>query len=191
MSRAILALLALSVTSLEALDFTGSLEAVTSRAIHVRLNDGRIVFAILPATEKPEALAAKYRIGDQVKVACSSGPQKYVKEEKAFFQFTATRIRYVRGPSDAELRDAMGSRVTMVEGNLRRIDTHAPTKAAEAADSRLRQAATAYLAALPNYVADETLTRSSGGGKEQTIQSEVVFTGAGETRRHITIDGAP
>jgi hypothetical protein len=198
-------------------EFTGSLECVTPHTVFIRLNDGRIVEGLLRGTE-PETLAAKYKIGDQMKFRYSEITPTWVGEEHDFRRSEVSEIQFLRDPSPEELKAALASRASSrsdnllkrpevgpIAANLHLNGLKLPTGSDSDTDpgesvpglSQLQAAATAYVSSLPNYVADETATEFSSPAaplawrKANVLQSEVTFTGSRDTRQHPMFDGKP
>jgi hypothetical protein len=180
----------------------GSLESLTRHAIFLRLNDGRIVAALLHGLD-PDALRGKYKLGDQIKLSCGKIAPAYVAEENfPPFVVEAKAIRYVRAPNPQELTMALASRASF--NGLSLLERPQPDSGPETARNHtssgvasLRAAAKSYISALPNYVADEKASIFTSAGTPQewqpvrVLESEVTFTGASDSRDKLMVDGKP
>ena len=195
-------------------DCSGALESVTHRGIFVRLGDGRIFAGLLRGPD-PEMLAAKYSVGDQVKLQCASIAAQYVAEDSFTFSSEVKRVEFVRAPSPEEMKTALGSAASRGARNLlsrtaagvAEPNPHLSGLSMPGADAevrpgeavqgldQLKAAVSSYLSTVPDFVTDETATVYSSAlapvawQKVRVLQPEVTFTGMRDTRQRLTVDG--
>lgn len=187
---------------------SGSLERVMHQAITIKRPDGVLIDARLPSTGTlwGEVLAAKYKLGDRVEIACKRIPPVWDPEAQAHRSLELERVLYLRPPSPDELAFAIASRAWREPGNLLAPPAAVPVGAGQEFSGptgereileRAREVILKYVAALPNFIADETATRYVAPAAPphwrllDTIQSDVTFQGANETRDHVFQDGKP
>jgi hypothetical protein len=161
--------------------FSGSLIRLGSSSISVRLQDRRIVDAVLPETA---AISGKYNVGDEVEITCKPIHPIFEKSTSRYQSLEVTSMRLVRRPSFEE-----------------RSETSQPTTADSShggeALEHARQVNLQYLANMPNFVADETARRSRSSANSprwrdyDTVQSEITFQGRNAVRRQIRRNGKP
>ena len=96
---------------------SGALESVTHRGIFVRVGDGRIFAGLLRGAD-PEMLAAKYSVGDQVKLQCASIAGQYIAEDSFTFYSEVKKVEFVRAASPEEVKTALGSAASRGARNL-------------------------------------------------------------------------
>jgi hypothetical protein len=188
---------------------SGSLERVTHGAITVRQADGILIDARLPgAALRADALAARYKLGDRVEITCKPILFVFDEESRLYLSLELEKLRFLGAPSPDQLAGALTSRAWRDPGNLLKPATGEPTDrpagteqnfdgSAEARQSleHTREIALRYVARLPNFIADETATRYTARTSPpewrllDTIQSEVKFRGAFETRDQVLQNG--
>ena len=177
--------------------FSGSLVAVTPHSVWVREANAVVRFARLPdkgAISAP-SLLGRYKFGDQVLVKSVTIQRFRDDEEGQWFDLEAKSLDYLRPASAAEMASALGSMARRTKGNLLRADPPGDTQLkgnapasvslktlqlpdpnmdAPAEDSpagmleRSRALAQKYLAALPNFNADQVSKLYSSPGFEPT-----------------------
>ena len=205
--------------SADDVQYTGSLVAVTPHSVWTRAANGVLKFARLPDTGAVSAptLASRYKIGDQVLVRSVRIERFPDDEENEWFSLEAKAVDYLRPPSVAELAGALGSSARRRKGNmlpapasndppasmsLKTLQLPDSPAVAPAKDSpaaileRSRALTQKYLAALPNFNADEISKQyrspASNPPKwqlDETLQSEVSFQGSHAMHRNIVRNG--
>lgn len=205
----------------DSVEATGSLVAVTPHSVWVRQPNGVLVFAHLPdqGALSAQDLAGRYKVGNQVFLKCAVVERYRIDEENQWFDLEAKKLEYLRPPSAAELASALGSAARRLRGNLLRVaegdqrpvsvslkslplpDTSAaiPDKDDPAARlERSRALTQKWLAALPNFTADETsllyrspIVNPPKWKVEETVQSEVSFRGAQDMHRNVVRNSEP
>jgi len=187
------------------MSFTGALERVGDQSISVKLADRRVIDAMLPDTPAlgASALAAKYRMGDEVEIECQAIQPVWEAAASRFQSLEITAIRFLRRPSPEEVSGRLEARPREGKNLLQRpagaVST--PNRAAdpEAAGSRelehARRINLEYAANMPNFVADETAKRyrSTTGAPDwrtyDTVQSEIAFRGRRAERQQVRRNG--
>lgn len=205
--------------------FAGSLVAVTAHSVWVREANGVLRFARLPDQGSLSAptLAGRHKIGDQVLVKSVTIELSRDDEENEWYNLEATSVDYLRPASDSELASALRSPARNRKGNLLRAPVTndpstnpdrpsgislntlqlpdpgvaAPDKNDPAVIVEESRALTQkYLAALPNFNADETSkmygspdTNPPKWQLQETLLSEVSFRGFRESHRNVVRNG--
>jgi len=149
------------------LTVTGSLRSVTADVITVRLDDGRVVDARLPARGvlSADAIVAAYRRADQVQIACKSIRATLEAAADRFQVLQLTAIRFVRAPTPDEILEVSASLSWHKGENLLRPSTVIPPERRRSAPAlpdgfeRIRDVNRARLETMPTYLADERATR--------------------------------
>ena len=205
----------------DSVEATGPLVAVTPRSVWVRRSNGVLVFAHLPdqGALSAQDLASRYKVGNEVFLKCALVELFRDDEENQWFDLEAKKLEYLRPPSAAELASALGSAARRLRGNLLRAaegdqppvsvslkslplpDTSAaiPGKDDPAATlERSRALTQKWLAALPNFTADETalvyrspIVSPPKWKVDVTVQSEVSFREAQDMHRNVVRNGEP
>ena len=187
------------------LTVTGSLRSVTADVITVRLDDGRVVDARLPARGvlSADAIVAAYRRADQVQIACKSIRATLEAAADRFQVLQLTAIRFVRAPTPDEILEVSASLSWHKGQNLLRPSTVIPPERRRSAPAlpdgfeRRRDVNRARLETMPTYLADERATRwrrpkGSGTWRQMDIvDSEISFRGKDAVRESVRIDGKP
>lgn len=188
--------------------FSGALERVTEVSVSIRLDDGRIIESRDTATRgdlAPHNLAGRYSVGDRVEIACVSikGVYESVLGRRMFLELK--RVKSLGKPSAGERQVALTSKAwrqppnLLAEGPAPEVGTNQPAPDAEwqARLDQIRSRVLAFVAAMPNFVADEVAQRyvSSTDPPEwrplDTIDSEITFKGNAASRDHIVVSGKP
>jgi len=176
--------------------FTGSLERVTHASVTIRLADGLIVDAVLPA-----AIAVPYHLADQVQIACVPVKTVYDASADLHYHLRLKSLRLLRPASPQEQAAKIDSLSWQPGENLLQ-PSRAPVPTAEPPGlDRVRQVNLDYVSKLPDFVADETNRRNRSHdlgkpwGLEHTVQDEIAVSDLGVTRRNIhkhasTLSGA-
>ena len=188
--------------------FSGGLERVGDESLSIKLADRRTIDAMLPSTPGLDAaaIAAKYRMGDQVEITCTPITPVWEKATARYQSLQMSAMRLIRRPTGEELA-ALLAGVPFREGkNLlqRPPAPPAPPSQGPAADAPggrelalARQVNLQYAANMPNFVADEKAKRYRRGPAStafrdfDTVQSEITFQGNHASRRDIRRDGKP
>jgi hypothetical protein len=190
------------------LAFTGSMERVGEHSLSIKLTDRRVIDAILPNTSTlgAEALAARYRMGDEVEVRCKPIPPIWEAATSRFQSLEVTSIRFLRRPSDEEVSTMLEARPREGTNLLNRpsgLPVSMPNAAADSNAPGARELENArrinlkYAAEMPNFVADETAVRyrstteSPAWRPYDTVESEIVFRGRRAVRQQIRRNGKP
>lgn len=154
--------------------FSGSLERVTHASITIRLPDGLIVDAILPAT-----IAVPYHLADQVEIACAPAKTVYDAPAGLHYHLQLKSLRLLR-PASPQEQTAMIESLSWQPGENLLQPARAPVPSAEPSQlDRVRQVNLDYVSKLPDFVADEITRRyrSYDVGKpwrlEHTIEDEI------------------
>jgi hypothetical protein len=187
--------------------FTGSLERVGDRSISIKLADRRVIDAMLPNASalEAEAIAAQYRMGDEVEIRCKPIQPVWEEATSRFQSLEVTAIRFLRRPSPEEVSSLLEARSREGKNLLQRpaAAVSTPNRAADpdAPGSRelehARRTNLEYAAKMPNFVADETAkrfrstTRSPGWLPYDTVESEIAFRGRRAVRQQIRRNGKP
>jgi hypothetical protein len=176
--------------------FTGSLERVAHASITIRLADGLIVDAVLPA-----AVAVPYHLADQVEIACAPAKTVYDAPAGLHYHLQLKSLRLLR-PASPQEQAAMIESLSWQPGEDLLQPPRAPVPTAEPSQlDRVREVNLDYVAKLPDFVADETnrCYRSYDLGKpwglEHTVQDEITVKDHRVTRQNIhkhasTLSGA-
>jgi hypothetical protein len=196
------------------LSFSGSLVRVGRGSISVKLADRRVIDARLPNTSllEPAAIAARYMMGDQVRVACKSIRPVWEESTSRYQSLEVTALRLVRRLSLVELSQMLASPPFREGENLlshpnaaepapglttRRATVAGLDAAAERKLEHAREVNLDYASNLPNFVADETAKRYTSDNKSQewryqdTIETEIAFVGNRAVRQQIRRNGKP
>jgi len=179
-SCAIVPLLALAIALLNAEDlaFSGRLDFVAKRSLALRLEDGRVIDALLPSA--PLAGAEALAAGDTVRMQCKKIRPSWDADASRYHFLEVTGIELVRhgAPERPEHFAAL-------EG------------AADPTLERARDVNLRYASQLPNYVADETATRYTRDSDAHhwrhfdNIGDEITVRGAQAARQRIRRNGRP
>jgi hypothetical protein len=185
--------------------FSGSLERVGNTSISVRLEDRRIIDAMVPNTQPLDAvsIASRYNRGDRIEVTVKAIQPVWEQGTSRYQSLEITSIRLIRRPSPEEL-SKMYETVPFREGkNLLKLPTPISTPI-QVTDSNgpgseelalARRVNLDYAANMPNFVADETARRyrsspqSSNWRDFDIIESEIAFTGNHANRQRIRRNG--
>jgi hypothetical protein len=188
--------------------FSGALERLGNQSIAIRLADRRVICATLPNTTRlsGKALAARYRMGDQVEIACKAIPRVWEKETARYQYLEVTAIRLMARPSPEDLAK-MFEGVPFHEGeNLLGIPDSAVGAGNRANEwngpgwrefSHARRINLEYVANMPNFIADETVKRYKSSAKSaawtplDTLETEITFQGDRTIRRQVRRNGKP
>ena len=186
--------------------FPGYLESVGSDSIAIRLADRRLICARLPASGSlsSAALAARFRLGDQVEMTSKPIARVWQKSTSRYQYLELTALRLVAHPSEAKLAQILAGRLFHEGENLlpRPPSSAAtPSLVPDRPDSPEFALASRvnleYAAHLPNFVADETVTRSISTAREpqwtpfDTLESEITFQGDRTIRTQVRRNGKP
>jgi hypothetical protein len=161
--------------------FSGSLIRLGSSSISVRLQDRRIIDAMLPDFA---AVSGKYNVGDEVEITCKPVHPVFEKSTSRYQSLEVTSMRLLRRPSFEERSEMSQPRTAESSGGGEALE--------HAREVNLR-----YLANMPNFVADETARRyrsvanSTRWRDYDTVQSEITFQGRNAVRRQIRRNGKP
>jgi len=189
------------------LSFAGGLERVGDQSISVKLPDRRVIDSMLPNTPTLEAsaIAAQYRMGDEVEIKCKPIQPVWEAATSRFQSLEVTAIQFVRRPSPDEVLSLLEAKPREGKNLLQRppVPVRAPNRAADsdAPGSReleqARRGNLEYAANMPNFVADETAkrsrstTQSPGWRPYDTVESEIAFQGRRAVRQQIRRNGKP
>ena len=147
--------------------FSGALERVGNGSLSIRLADRRVIDAALPNRSGLDsgAVAAQYRVGDQLEIACQPIQPVWEQETARHQYLEVTAIRLIRRPSPEELSTLFGG-VPFREGEnlLQRPEASLPmpSQGPDANDpggqelARARKVNLEFAGNMPNFVADET-----------------------------------
>jgi hypothetical protein len=203
---ALLAALCLPASALGTdLVFVGNLRFVTIEFLTVRLDDGRVINALLPKTGSlpAAAITGQYKLADQVQITCKRIQTVYDKSADRYHSLELKGLQFLRPPSPGEVTKVVASLSWQGGDNLLQPSAVAPqldAKLPESAPGDLEHVRTVNLdraGKLPSFVADETATRSRGhtGSTKwrliDTVESEITFKGTDATRQHVRINGKP
>jgi hypothetical protein len=134
--------------------FSGSLERVTHASITIRLPDGLIVDAVLPAT-----IAVPYHLADQVEIACAPAKTVYDVPAGLHYHLQLKSLRLLR-PASPQEQTAMIESMSWQPGENLLQPARAPVPSAESSQlDRVRRVNLDYVSKLPDFVADETTRR--------------------------------
>jgi hypothetical protein len=186
--------------------FSGGLESVGTSSIAIRLPDRRVICARLPEDSalNGKALAAKYRMGDQVEVSCKTIEPLWEKSTARYQYLEVTAIRLIEHPSAEKLATALTG-MPFHEGENLLERPRLPLASAgdglsgpgSSEFELARKTNLEYLSHMPNFVADEMVKRyrstaaSPQWTKLDTLQTEVTVQGDRTVRRQIRRDGKP
>jgi hypothetical protein len=189
------------------ISFTGNLERVGDQSISVKLADRRVIDAMLPNTSSlgASAVAAQYRMGDEVEITCKSIQPVWEAATSRFQSLEVTAIRFVRRPSPEEVARLLEARSREGKNLLRRptVALAAPNRVPDPNAPGAKELEHArrinldYAANMPNFVADEIATRfrsttqSPGWRSYDTVESEIAFQGRRAVRQQIRRNGKP
>jgi hypothetical protein len=190
------------------LNFSGSLQRVGHQSVSVRLADRRVIDARLPNTAllTAEKIAAQYKMGDQVEIACKPIQPVWEEETARLQSLELTRLRFLREARPDELAQIPAPRSSSENVNLLSRPTAATSKIPDSpatnavADGKLehaREVNLEYASNMPNFVADETAKRytSSSASADwrylDTIETEITFKGSSAVRQQIRRNGKP
>ncbi|HEY3744490.1 MAG TPA: hypothetical protein VGL53_31825 [Bryobacteraceae bacterium] len=186
--------------------FTGYLERVGDHSISVKLADRRVIDAMLPETFAfaPSALAARFAMGDEVKVTCKPIPSTWEAATSRLQSLEVTAIRRIRKLSPEEVSKLLEARSREGRNYLERPEGLTSTTPQTNNDpdapgskelEQARRVNLERLSKIPNYVADETAQRfrSTDSSRDwtpyDTIESEVAFRGRQVVRQQIRRNG--
>ena len=183
---ALLFLLAAGVGFSGNLSFLGSLERIGSGSISVRLNDRRIVDAMLPTASALGAtsIRTQYNMGDQVEITCKPIHPIWEKGTSRYQSLELTAIRLVRHLPAEEVLKESSRAATAPSGDSPELE-HA------------RRVNLDYVSHMPNFVADETAKRfrstvqSPRWRDYDTVEAEITFQGDRAIRRQIRRNHKP
>jgi hypothetical protein len=188
--------------------FTGSLERVGEGSISVKLDDRRVIDALLPNSPPLEssAIAAQYSMGDKVEIRCKPIQPVWEAATSRFQSLRVTAIRFVRRPSPEEVSSMLEARSREGKNLLQRPFGVAVGRPNPAADpdvaggkelEHARRINLEYAANMPNFVADEiahryrSTTDSPAWHAYDTVEDEIAFRGRRAERQRIRRDGKP
>jgi hypothetical protein len=197
-----------SVRGFEAgISFTGSLERVGDQSISIKLADRRVIDAMLPNTPAlgASAIAAQYRMGDEVEIGCQSIRPVWEAATSRFQSLEVTAIRFLRRPSPDEVSNLLEAKPREGKNLLQRprVAVAAPNRTADsdAPGSRelehARRINLEYAANMPNFVADESAKRYRSAAQSpawrpyDTVEAEIAFRGRRAVRQQIRRNGKP
>jgi hypothetical protein len=197
------------------LKFSGTLELLGRESVSIRLPDRIAVDARLPNTSSlsSAAIAAKYRLGDHVEIACREINPILEEAVGRLLFIELTKIRFVRTASPEELVRAFRLPTWREPLNLLLPpDVRVPTTAVKMNDppvltdaqieahatlERAREVNLNYIAHLPNFVADETGKRYTSEARFpdwrylDRIETEITVKGNRSDRQKVRRDGKP
>ncbi len=185
-------LLSLPLTAADVI-LAGRLEIVTRASISLRMADGRIVDAVLPA-----GIAALYSAADQLEMTCAPAKIVYDAQTGLHDHLLVKSLRLVRTATPQERAEVMTLLSWQPGENLlyrpAPVDPHSPSEF-----ERVRQVNLEYLSNMPNFVADETARRYASDNAtkpwrlydtiEDEIAVKIVDHGAQLARRNIRQNG--
>jgi hypothetical protein len=187
--------------------FSGKLERVGNRSISVKLQDRRVIDAMLPdaAHLTPSALAAEYAMGDEVEIICRPIDPIWEETASRIQSLQLVSIRLLRKSSAQEVLSLLEARAregtNLLKGPEVPAFTQSPADAADGPGSRelehARKVNLEYLTRMPGFVADEVAKRYRSGrlsGPLQpydSVESEITFQGRRAVRTQIKRDGHP
>ena len=196
-----------SIAFAENVQYSGSLVVVTKHSVWVRTANGVVACARLPDAGdlSAQTLAGRYRVGQQVLMKAVIVPQFRDDEDNRMYDFELKALTYLRPASQQELAGALGSPARRVLDNLLPVaESDDPMRnislktlklpdGNETFDAKLERSRVVteqYLAALPDFNADESaLLRNSPVSSTpkwriiETLNSEVSFRGVSTMRR--------
>jgi len=184
------------------LTFTGNLRFVSTSAITIRLSNGVVVVARLPAKGDLTAakIAAQYKFADQVQVTFKGVGGSWDESVKRYHSLEPTAIRFDRAGSPEEIAKVSAALFGQDGENLLHppdAPKPPPVRDPEGLE-RERSVNLARAERMPSFVADEIATGFHRGKKEfdwkkqDTIESEIFFKGRdAATRDHIRITANP
>ena len=187
-------------------NFSGTLVRVGSGSISIRLADHRIIDAVVANSGRmaPEALAARFRMGDQVELECHSIAPVWEEGTSRYQTLQATDLKLARRPAAEELGVLLGTTPFREGKNLLErpaLPPPAPSQAPNVDAPGGRELADArrvnleYAANMPNFIADEKARRwrrapgSTSWRDFDTVESEIAFKGNRASRRGIRRNG--
>ena len=189
------------------MSFSGNLERVGDKSISLQLPDRIVVDAMLPDAPPlhASALAARYRMGDQVELSCKPIHPLWEAATSRYQYLEVTAIHLQRHLSPDEVPKLLEARPREGKNLLARPDVTflAPHKTTDLDAPGGRELEHArrinldYVANMPNFVADETAKRERSGTKSgpwrhyDTVESEITFQGNRAVRQQIRRDGKP
>ncbi|SPE35511.1 exported hypothetical protein [Candidatus Sulfopaludibacter sp. SbA3] len=188
---ALLALLCLPVSAADRV-FTGSLERVRRASISIRMADGLVVDATLPA-----GTAVPYNVADQVEITCTPAKTVYDAQAGLHYHLQLKNLRLIRPASPRERAETIALLSWQTGENLLKLPSPAPPSGEPSELDRVRQVNLEYASKLPNFVADETGRRyhSDGVGKpwrlQDTMEDEIGIKDDGTTRQNVRVNGKP
>ncbi len=189
------------------LSFTGGLERVGDQSISVKLPDRRVIDAMLPNAPPlaSPAVAAQYKMGDQVEITCKPIPPVWEAATSRFQSLEVTAMRFVRRPAPEEVLGMLEAKSREGKNLLQRpaVPVTAPDRAADSGapgGRKLEHARSVnldYAANMPNFVADEIARRYRSTSQSprwrpyDTVEDEITFRGRRAVRQQIRRNGKP
>jgi hypothetical protein len=181
--------------------FKGSLVLVMPGSLSLRVPDGRVTNFRLPKSGKlsAETLAKELEFGDMLEVTARRIDASLNAPRDLYLFLDVKELRFVGMPSPDELSKVTSVLPWLPTDNLLKHPTalrKANTAASrDAALERIREVNLGIARNMPNFVADEIATRSTGhtGSPARkvldTVESEIAFKGNDAVRENIRING--
>ena len=185
--------------------FSGALARAGKDSITLRLSDGlRVDIALDPSGDlTASAIAARYRLADQVRIECARTKPVYDSEAALHLHLALRNIELVRAATSREQAQQAAIPSWGWEKNLLPIPPGVKSANAAASESamanldRVRRVSLDRLTNRPNFVADEIARRyqSEGAGQPfklfDTLESNLSVKDDGVTRENIRRNGKP
>jgi CubicO group peptidase (beta-lactamase class C family) len=184
--------------------FSGALERVRYGSIAIRLADGLTVDAALPPSGEltATAIAASYRLGDQVQIDCAHIRTLYDSKAALHLHLAVKSMRLVRAATSREQAHLAEELSWRTGDNVLKLPAQAPIGEAANAPAmalleRARKVSLDRVGKMPNFVADEIGHRfqSEGAGQPwklfDTVESEVSVKDSAISRENIRRNGVP
>ena len=185
--------------------FSGALARVGKDSITLRLSDGlRVDVALDPSGDlTAPAIAARYRLADQVRIECAHTKPMYDSEATLHLHLALRNIELVRAATSREQAQQAAIPSWGWEKNLLQIPPGVKSASAASVESamadleRVRKVSLDRVSKRPNFVADEIARRyqSEGAGQPwklfDTIESAISVKNDGISRENIRRNGKP
>jgi hypothetical protein len=184
--------------------FSGALARVGKESITLDLRDGlRVDAALGPSGLAAEAIAARFRLADQVRIECARTKPVYDSEAALHLHLALKDIELVSAATSRERSQLAAIPSWDGDRNLLRIPASAKPASSAASESAMaalegiRKVNLDHLGKRPNFVADEIIRRyrSEGVGEPwkllDTIEAVLAVKEGGISRENVRRNGKP
>ena len=147
-------------------EFAGRLERVRNGSISVRLDDGRLIDAVLPNSGNlaSAAIAGQFKVADRVLIGCKQINAVYDADDGLHQHLELKSLRLLRPATASETADAESLLAWQRAGNLLKLREGAATANDASEQAKLqdvRQVNLNYFSTLPDLLADEAARQYS------------------------------